>query len=791
MNFGRIRDLILVFLALLLAVYIATRSPTAPQLMLLILLYVITVNFSIPVSIGYVGLTPIVAISSLLTVGVTDALLAGGIGLPLAEIMRPFWRPLWQQTTPKLSRWRDRIGLGVLTLLSLGLVSLTYVRLLPDDQSVITSILARIPNTTEATFEPLLLTVFYFLIYNLLSLIYWRMLGNKIGRYFNETGGYVAGTAFFAIPLTLFITSAEVGLPAFVLLCIGTAAFAIITWVNWQRRMVTVQRLNQFATLNTAGSSLRETLDLNKVLARIVTQVTALVSADQFSIALFDADSNQWERPIETASGVTLSRFTPDDLTRWVVENGATLDLDPSNMHHAEQRNLQLPEPKPRVWLGVPLRSAAGAEEPRTIGALVLQKQRDGEPFSLWSRELLLAMAGQASAAIQNARLHSEMVRLYNLTDAELARRVEQLQALLFSITEGVLMLDRAGQIVLINPTAARLLGKSVSDLRGTSLQEAAVAALGYQSDGLQQILGRLEAGDWSDEWLKSAEATPHQQIYQLTQNDQTRHIQRSEVPVTSDDERVMGWLMVFRDITEERERVEWRADLTRMIVHDLRNPITTLSSTVNLLENRLPNQDRVRVTDLLNTARHGAANMLEMVDSLMDINRAEAGKFFIDADAMRMNTLLKNVFETIQPLAIQREIVLTMECDDELPIVWGDSEILRRVVVNLLDNALKFTPSGGTVTALLSADDPLPDHEPGVRVTIIDSGSGIPADQKQRIFDRFITFNRGGGQVRGTGLGLTFCKLAVEAHGGEIWVEDAWTGGSAFNFTIPGIPIF
>ncbi len=788
MTFGRFRDLILIFLALLLAVYIATRSPTAPQLMLLILLYVITVNFSIPVSIGYVGLTPIVAISSLLTVGVTDALLAAGIGLPLAEMMRPFWQPLWQQTTPQLARWRDRIGLAILTLLSLALASLTFLRLYPDDQSVITTILTRIPNTTEATFEPILLTLFYFLIYNFLSLIYWRLLGSTIGRYFSQTGGYVAGTAFFAIPLTLFITSAEIGLPAFVLLCIGTAAFAIITWVNWQRRMVTVQRLKQFAALNTAGSSLRETLDLNEVLARIVKQVTALVSAEQFSIALYNSDSNVWEQPVVSNDGVMLSRFTPDDLTRWVVEHDAPLDLDPSNIHYAKQHKLQLPNPKPRVWLGVPLRSAGGEEEPRTIGALVLQKQQDGEPFSLWSRELLLAMAGQASAAIQNARLHSETLRLYNLTDAELARRVEQLQALLFSIIEGVLMLDQEGQIVLINPTAARLLEKSVGELRGAHLDSTTVTALGYQPEGLQRLLQRLASGNSAEFQEKT---TPHQHTYQLIQNDHLRHIQRSERPVTSDEGHVMGWLMIFRDITEERERVEWRADLTRMIVHDLRNPITTLSSTVNLLENRLPNQDRVRVIDLLNTARHGAANMLEMVDSLMDINRAEVGKFIIDADAMRMNILLDHVLETIKPLSIQREINLSVESEHDLPIVWGDTEILRRVVVNLLDNALKFTPSGGAVMVTLAADDPFPNHESGVHVTIIDSGSGIPADQKQRIFDRFITFNRGGGQVRGTGLGLTFCKLAVEAHGGEIWVEDAWTGGSAFNFTIPGVPIF
>ena len=81
--------------------------------------------------------------------------------------------------------------------------------------------------------------------------------------------------------------------------------------------------------------------------------------------------------------------------------------------------------------------------------------------------------------------------------------------------------------------------------------------------------------------------------------------------------------------------------------------------------------------------------------------------------------------------------------------------------------------------------------HESGVEVTITDNGPGIPVDMRQRIFDRFVTFNRGGGQIRGTGLGLSFCKLAIESHGGTIWVVDAANGGSAFRFTVPGIPRF
>jgi signal transduction histidine kinase len=111
--------------------------------------------------------------------------------------------------------------------------------------------------------------------------------------------------------------------------------------------------------------------------------------------------------------------------------------------------------------------------------------------------------------------------------------------------------------------------------------------------------------------------------------------------------------------------------------------------------------------------------------------------------------------------------------------------------LVNLLDNALKFTPAGGYVQIILQAEPAGENAEPGVRCLIEDSGPGIPAEYKGQIFDRFVRINAGGAQVRGTGLGLTFCKLALEAHGGRVWVEDGTEGGSRFVFIVPGVPLF
>lgn len=785
-RFGRYFEWILLFVVLLAAISIITTSPTAPQLMLIIMLYVITINFSVPLSVGYTGLTPIVAITSLLTLDFDSALLAAAIGLPIAAIMRPFWQPLWHDTSAENIPWSQLISMGIIHFIALSLTGLTH-RVGEDGLTALTRFIARIPNTTVNIFVPLLLTLIFVTIHVILIGILWLALRQSPRQYVSQAATYLLGTTFFALPLTIFIVSADIGLPAFVFLCVGIAAFAIITWTSWQRRDVMVQRLEQFASLNAIGSSLRETLDLSTVLARTHEQVAALIASDDFTIALLNQEG-EWEQPVvyrrhdgrvRVSAENQLRPLQPDDLTQWVVTNNRVLDLDQDNMYHAERRNLQLPIPNPTVWMGVPMTTAS-----RTIGAMVVQKQSDIEPFTRWEREVLLAVAGQASAAIENARLHSETVRLYNLTDEALARRLEQLQALLYSITEGVLMIDTAGKIVLINPTAAELMGQNINQLRRQQLNPTATAvALGFSLHEASTLLATLRANQ---------HPTPNQHVYHLNKSDKVVYIERNEVPVTSTTAQLMGWLMVFRDVTEERQRAEWRADLTRMIVHDLRNPITTISSTVSLIENRLDQAAHPQVNDLLGNAQHGCANLLEMVDSLMDINRAEAGKFVVDAEAMRLSTLANRVLNYAQPLAQQRGVTLELSYPDTLPPVWGDEEILRRVLVNLIDNALKFTPAGGKVVGRLSAEPDLTNtHETGVRVTITDDGPGIAPDQRERIFDRFVTFNRGGGQVRGTGLGLTFCKLAVEAHGGKIWVEDAPDSGSAFIFTVPGIPIF
>lgn len=780
---------VLLFGVLLLAVWLAMQSGDAPQIILLVLLYVVSINFSIPVHGGAISpVLPVVAMSSLFIMGRPAALLVLAGGFLLAEFARPLWLPLWHNTPLFHFPRRARAGRALLHLLALAAGGWLYSA--AGGMVPFTAGESWLDTLTQSLGPLLWLAGGYGVALVLLSAVFWRWRGQSWRSYFGSTAVQVAAVALLGQPFALFgaLTLTYVGLPGFVLFCVGAGAFAISSWIAWQRRAALQQQLEQFAQVNALGISLRQTLELDEVLALTHQQVNELIGSDHFAIILMD-EHGRWQPQLLVENGRPQplpSAYRPDDFTRWVIEHGRVLSLDEQTMHYAARHNLTPPLSRPAAWLGVPLLSGE-----RVSGVMVLQRSQSGQPFSLWSQEMLLAVAGHVSAAIQNARLYSEVVRLYNLTDEALAARVQQLQALLDSTHEGVLMLDTTGRILLVNPVAAQLLGRPRHELQQQLLDPAGDAtALGYEPEALHQLLHELGSGQ---------RPSSRSHIFETRQpagggeaRPVRRFIERNEGLVMTAEQQVLGWLMMFDDVTEEQERAEWRLNATRMIVHDLRNPITTLSTTINLITERLaePAGDP-HLLSLIASARRGSEEMLDMVDSLMDMTRMEAGQLVVDAEAMHLPPLLARVVDYMQPLALQKGIKLEQMVPPDLPPIWGDEEILRRVLVNLLDNALKFTPAGGQVQISLQAEPAGGGAEPGVRCLIEDSGPGIPAEYKSQIFDRFVRINAGGAQVRGTGLGLTFCKLALEAHGGQIWVEDSPEGGSRFVFIVPGVPLF
>jgi len=192
-------------------------------------------------------------------------------------------------------------------------------------------------------------------------------------------------------------------------------------------------------------------------------------------------------------------------------------------------------------------------------------------------------------------------------------------------------------------------------------------------------------------------------------------------------------------------------------------------------------------VQELLQIAEDSTDNLLKLVESLLDVARMQSGRVPLQLAPTDLHEPVQQAMRLLEVLAREAGVRLLDGLDGDLPPVHIDAAQIRRVITNLVDNALRFTPEGETVSIRAAI---LPENGQ-LKVSVIDRGPGVPPEARERIFEAFATGLTGQTRRgnRGMGLGLTFCKLAVEAHGGQIWVEDGLNGGAAFCFTLPIAP--
>ncbi len=251
----------------------------------------------------------------------------------------------------------------------------------------------------------------------------------------------------------------------------------------------------------------------------------------------------------------------------------------------------------------------------------------------------------------------------------------------------------------------------------------------------------------------------------------------------------------------DELKRLEgMRDNLTAMLVHDLRTPLTTMITPMEMLSTEeLGTLDPLQ-KEIATMSVQGAYRLLKLINELLDISKMEAGEMNLRLDTVHVSVVADAALQEINRLDLGDTVRVERDIAEDLPLMQADQEILTRVLINLLGNALKFTPKTGTI--ILSARLASPrreeitealfpktraDANEAILFAVKDTGEGIPPDQLKRIFDKFGQVEtRQGGRKMSSGLGLTFCKLAVEAHGGHIWVESVPGIGSTFFFTVP-----
>ncbi|HLU09460.1 MAG TPA: GAF domain-containing protein, partial [Oceanobacillus sp.] len=414
-----------------------------------------------------------------------------------------------------------------------------------------------------------------------------------------------------------------------------------------------------------------------------------------------------------------------------------------------------------------------------SLGVIVLESNRVGA-FTDEDEHFVSQLTNQAVIAIDNARLFGRI-----------AEARDRLQVILNAMQEAIILINADGEIVLANPRVDliglapdELLRKNVSELLERADLDFA-ERLGFRSDAeLEKLVKSLRA---RSTW------TPREPLhYNISVHGDERHIQRQIIPLwerdTEDKSRQgteTGALLVFYDQTEQFELAQTREDLSRMIIHDLRSPLTAVTTSLRIMTEIVPKESEIRplVETTADSSRRAIRKILSRVDSLLDISRMESGFINLDTKPTELATLVDSVCIELSPLAHELNITIVTQIPEDLPLLDIDADKVERVLLNLLDNALKFAPMGSSVTIRAY---PNSDKAGYARTDVIDCGPGIPDEHKTRLFDRFVQIEGRSGKRRGSGLGLNFCRLVAEGHGGRIWIEDNPDGGSIFSMTLP-----
>ncbi len=346
-------------------------------------------------------------------------------------------------------------------------------------------------------------------------------------------------------------------------------------------------------------------------------------------------------------------------------------------------------------------------------------------------------------------------------TDSLLATATSErhrLIAALNSSVDAILALDREGDIAFANTAAERLFERSLTDLLGRPF------AFLMPNEEVRDAL-RASADD----------GQPHTAL--IDQPGRT-YLRVFTTPLATSE---WSALVVIDDLTDVKWTEQVRRDFVANVSHELRTPLASLKSVVETLESGAL-EDEAATREFLSRAQGEIDRMVQIMEGLLELSRIESGEVPMAKEPLDISDVLSHAVERLQLQARRQGVNLDVSVPQGLPPVVGDAERLERVALNLVHNALKFTPAGGSVRVQAAAENG------AVVVRITDTGVGIAPADLPRVFERFYKVDRARSSG-GTGLGLAIVKHTVEAHGGAVAVESEQGGGSVFSFSLPSAP--
>jgi PAS domain S-box-containing protein len=530
---------------------------------------------------------------------------------------------------------------------------------------------------------------------------------------------------------------------------------AILEQVDVERQQIAEQLRDEtqvIETLNRIGALLAGELDVQRLVQVVTDETTALTGA-QFGALFYNVQNEQGESyTLYTLSGAPREAFDGFPMPRNTRIFGPTfrgeaiirladVTQDPRYGQNPPYHGMPAGHLPVRSYLAVPVKSRSGA----VLGGLFFGHAEPGR-FSERDERLVAGIAAQAAIAIDNAHLF---------------REVAEAQAHYSSLFEGaadaIIVTDSEGRLLDVNPAAVALFGYPEGTLREMRMGDLAARGAAWAADDLERLLT-------SDAWNGEVEL---------------RRVDGSIVPVEARTSRVTVpdggvFVSVMRDFSERRQLEQMQREFTALVTHELKAPLTSLKGFAQLLYRRRTWDTRA-VEVILDRAQH----LERLISDLLDVASMDAGRMELRRAETDLRELVEDAVDEARELATGH--CINAELPDATIRCLVDPHRITQVLENLLTNAIKYSPAGGSITVTLARD------ADSVEIAVRDTGIGIAAEAIPSLFSRFFRVETVHmASVQGLGLGLYISRALVEAHGGRIWAESTPGEGSRFAFTLP-----
>ncbi|MEN8241517.1 MAG: ATP-binding protein [Chloroflexota bacterium] len=492
-------------------------------------------------------------------------------------------------------------------------------------------------------------------------------------------------------------------------------------------------------------------LNLDNLLKRIL-QLTADILSGNAGLIALRSDEGEWN--------VSASHGIPEPLLK---------NLDPllaAVPDHEDPARFEIPkvnELLQTIALRVSMGLLTGVGLPliarnQVIGVIFIFRNYGGR-FSSNDRTLLQSFADQAAIAVSNAKLYTQV-----------SQEKQQINALLDSVADGILIMKPNHVIERANPAFDRLIGKPAAEIVGCNHDEV----IRWVNHAHGTTLEEAEIGGWP--------LTPQATLYvegDIARPDgSTIPVGVTYAPLSDEDGKLINLIASARDITHFREAEEIKSTFISVVSHELKTPVALIKGYVGTLRREDANWDREIIADSLSVIEDEADRLAELIENLLDATRLEAGVLAVNATDMSFPILAERLAKRFGTQTDKHDFEVSFP--EDFPVILADEDRISQVLYNLISNAIKYSPAGGKIQ--LSGEV----HPKEVVICVQDHGPGIAPGDIPHIFDRFYRAEAAQRKTQGAGLGLYLARAVIEAHGGSIWADPRAAKGARFCFSLP-----